>query len=490
VKGGRQGGREWRSSLASVAPLSFALALLAALLGPALAQAAQPHVLDRSFGDGGKVTTDFGGDVPARHRASRSPPAGTPPNIVLVLSDDQSYETERFMTHSIGPGWTSFKNAEVSTPLCCPSRATILSGQYAEHTGVRTNNDGWRLDDLSTLATWLSPKYRAGLFGKYLNYYPWGRGLGYVPPGWDVWHAFYRRPGYYGYELLSKGGRLARYGHKPSDYSTDVLANQTLRFIDQSAGGDRPFFAYYAPFGPHRPRTPAPRDQRKRVRHPGLLPNFNERNVSDKPAWIRRRSMVNARNMLGERRREMRTLLSVDDAVGRIVGTLRRDHELNNTVIIYLSDNGFSFGSHRYVTKNCVYEECVHVPLQMWLPGNNRRRVTTQVSNVDLASTITDLAGVQTDIPQDGRSLLPFILRGASTPQRRLLLQVTGTIHATHAGWGVRSNRYKYSRLKSGEKELYDLRKDPFEMKNRIHNRHYRDVKRKLADWLRKQRSS
>jgi N-acetylglucosamine-6-sulfatase len=470
--------------------LTLTLVLLAALLAPALAQAAKPGALDPSFGDGGKVTTEIGGDVPARRRTSLSPAAGTPPNVVLIVSDDQSYETEKFMKHSIGPGWTSFKNAEVSTSLCCPSRATILSGQYAEHTGVRTNKEGWRLDDRSTLATWLSPKYRAGLFGKYLNYYPWGRGLDYVPPGWDVWHAFYRMPGYYGYELLSTGGRLARYGHKPSDYSTDVLANQAVRFIDQSATGDRPFFAYYAPFGPHRPRQPAPRDRRKRVRHPGLLPNFNERNVSDKPAWIRRRSMVNARDMRGERRREMRTLLSVDEAVGRIVRTLRRDHELDNTVIIYLSDNGFSFGSHRYVTKNCVYEECVHVPLQVRLPGKNRRRVTTQVSNVDLASTISDLAGVQTDIPQDGRSLLPLIRRGASGPRRRLLLQVTGTIHATHPGWGVRSNRYKYSRLKNGENELYDLRKDPFEMENRIHNRHYQDVKRKLADWLRKQRSS
>ena len=411
-----------------------------------------------------------------------------PPNIVLIVSDDQTYESARFMKFISGPNWTKFTRGFISTPLCCPSRATILTGQYAIHTGVRGNHDGARLNDTSTLATWLSPKYRTGLFGKYLNGYPWHRRLGYVPPGWDEWLAFHRSPHYYDYRLVTTQGRRVRHGHDKRDYSTTVLERAVVRFIQRSADGAKPFFAYYAPFGPHKPRIAAPGDKGP-VQYPSLRPNFNERNVKDKPRWVRRLDPPKAERMRNERRREQKTLRSVDRSVRHIADVLAHRHELNNTVMIYLSDNGYSYGSHRYIHKDCAYEECIHVPFQMWLPGSNPRRVGTPVSNADLASTITDLAGVRPDIPQDGRSILPMIRRGASR-DRAILLQMVERHNPRRLspGWGVRTRRFMYDRLGNGDQELYDLKQDPFELRNRDHTPGYQDIRRKLTRKLRRLR--
>jgi arylsulfatase A-like enzyme len=419
-------------------------------------------------------------------RGSRQ--AAKPPNIVLIVSDDQTYETAKFMKFISRPDWTKFTRGFISTPLCCPSRATILTGQYAMHTGVTGNRDGSRLRDTKTLATWLSPKYRTGFFGKYLNGYPWHRDRRYVPPGWDEWLAFHRAPHYYDYKLVTRQGRRIHYGRRKRDYSTTVLDHRVAQFVRRSAGGRKPFFAYYAPYGPHKPRTPAPGDKGP-VRYPPLRPNFNERNVNDKPRWVRQLDPPKAERMRELRRREQKTLRSVDRSVRHIVRVLARRRVLNNTVLIYLSDNGYSYGSHRFLHKDCAYEECIHVPFQMWLPGRSPRQIGTPVSNVDLAPTIADLAGVQPDIPQDGRSLLPIVRRGRPR-NRSILLRMVEPHNPKRLspGWGVRTRRFMYDRLGNGDKELYDLRKDPFELRNRIQSRRYRHVRAKLTRELRRLR--
>ena len=195
---------------------------------------------------------DCGGDG-----GSDAVAGSTPPNVLMVVTDDQAAGTVKRMPYlRDAEGWTRFDSFYVNNPLCCPSRATMLTGLYSHHTGVETNDDAPRFDDSSTLATWLDAAgYETGLFGKYLNDYPWGRGSDYVPQGWDRWAAFKGDPGYYDYTLIGSRGR-ERFGRAAADYSTDVLANRTADFI---ADAGEPFFAYYAPYAPHSPRTAAPR---------------------------------------------------------------------------------------------------------------------------------------------------------------------------------------------------------------------------------------
>ena len=217
-----------------------------------------------------------------------------PPNVILILTDDQRYDSTPALRFMDGRAdWIRFPNAFVNTPVCCPSRATIFTGRYSHHTGVRRNRDGKRFDDRRTLATWLDDAgYETGMFGKYLNGYPWKtRRPTYIPPGWDAWHVFLeksgeeegRTTGYYEDYTLNEDGRLRR----PSGHSTDVLAERALDFIGEAIEEGRPFFLEFAPYAPHEPwtavaarpraqprrRSPLARVQRGRhERQAGLLP--------------------------------------------------------------------------------------------------------------------------------------------------------------------------------------------------------------------------
>src|SRR5262245_20587218 len=154
-------------------------------------------------------------------------------------------------------GFTRFNAYYDNNPLCCPTRSTLLTGLYSHHTGIETNLVAQNFDDSSTLATWLDDAgYETGLFGKYLNNYPWNKDPNYVPPGWDRWSAFTPDAAYYDYTLVGDSSRR-HYGNRPQDYSTDVLADQVDQFIDDAASDGDPFFAYFTPYGPHAPRTPA-----------------------------------------------------------------------------------------------------------------------------------------------------------------------------------------------------------------------------------------
>ena len=227
----------------------------------------------------------------AEDGAARAAIAATEaPNVLLIVTHDQRYDTLWAMPNVrnlLGAHGVTFTDAVVSNPLCCPSRATILTGTYS-HT-----NDVWRngpphggfpsFDDSATLATTLDAAgYRTGIFGKYLNLYR-RAAPDYVPPGWDRWFVF-DAPAYYGYKVID-GRSFRRFGHRPADYSTTVLADEAVSFIEDGAG---PFFAYFAPYAPHGPSTPGPRDERtpmdKRVAPDA---SFNEADVSDKPAWAR-----------------------------------------------------------------------------------------------------------------------------------------------------------------------------------------------------------
>jgi arylsulfatase A-like enzyme len=438
--------------------------------------------------------------------ASGTPTAGgdSRPNIVVILTDDQSFDTlpstppaMPYLQSQIADpegNWLWFPHAFVNTPLCCPSRASILTGRYSHHTGVRNNGQGALLDESNTLPVWLHEAgYTTALIGKYLNRYSFDRGP-YVPPGWDRWVAkrnTLASTAYYDYGFVDQGVPL-RVSDAPDTYATDLLADRAVDFL-HDAPLDRPFFLYFAPSAPHAPWTPAPR-------HAGAFegvglrvpPSIGERDRSDKPMWVRRLDPLTRLDeaRLQERRRlEYETMLGVDDAVRRIVDALGARGDIGRTVIFFLTDNGFSFGEHGIRGKRCPYEECIRTPLAVRVPGQAARHVPSLVSNVDLAPTIADLAGVTPGLEPDGTSFAPALRGRPWRGPPGILLEWAGD-REVPPWWGVRTRDFAYVENDDGTLELYDLtgrlgRSDPFEVEGRADDPRYRAVRERLAEMLR-----
>ena len=415
--------------------------------------------------------------------APAKPPAR--PNIVVVLTDDQPYESLARMPYTNGRrDWIRFDNAFINNPICCPSRATLLTGLYSHHTGVESNFDGRRFDPSSTIATWLSSAgYRTGFAGKYLHGYPWGRGDGYRSPGWSRWLGFLRG-GYFSY-AANLNGRVRRFGARPKAYSTDVLARAARAFIFR---GPRPFFLMLAPTGPHPPETPAPRHAGRFNGTPvAQPPSFNEADVSDKPRWVRSLRGLDPAYADEQRRRRYRALLSVDDAVRTVFAALRARRQLRRTIVVFMTDNGFALGEHRLFGKPCAYEECIRTPFLVRYPGRRGGRESALVTNADLAPTFAGAAGARPPAPVDGRSLVP-VLRDRVAGVRDAVLIRAQSDYASHraygfttpAFWGVRTGDFKYVELVTGETELYDLRADPDELRNVAGQPRYAAVERRL----------
>jgi len=411
---------------------------------------------------------------------SRTRAAG-PPNVVLILTDDQRADQLDRMpaVQSLAAHGVAFTRAYVSNPLCCPSRASILTGRYSHATGVYRNAGsrpfgGWpafRPNERSTVATWLhAAGYRTALIGKYLNAY---LGRPAPPPGWDRWFAYSKVPDYYDY-TVSDDGVSRSFGSAPADYSTDVFAARAVDFI-RSARAGQPLFLYFAPYAPHAPFTPPPR-YRGTVPltsswHP---PDFDEADVSDKPPWIRARPRIDrAGAALLDRNWATQTeaLRAVDDAVGAIVRALHESGRLANTLILFTSDNGAEWGSHRYRPKEVPYRESVLVPLIVRFDPLTRPAAGTStdklVLNIDYAPTFADAAGVRAP-RAEGRSLLA-VLGDPSAPWRSsfLLEHLAGGRKPIPTYCGVVTASRKLVEYANGERELYDLANDPFELVNR-----------------------
>lgn len=430
------------------------------------------------------------------------------PNVVLIISDDQSIDSlphfpatmPYLQARMLDPNdhWVSFSEAFDNNPLCCPSRATLLTGQFSHHTGVLRNAYGKYLDDSSTVATWLHDVgYYTGFFGKYINQYPFQLAP-YVPPGWDEWAA--KNHGgvetvYYNYQLAEGKGQgsaqLVSYGGAEADYMPDVLTRKTVDFIETAPGG-RPFFVVYSPTAPHAPWVPA-------SRHAGTFadlvieprPNVNEVNVSDKPRWVqdlRLMSEDKLQRLQDDQRMEFDALLGVDDSVKAISDALEARGVMDDTVIIYLTDNGYSYGSHRWVAKRCVYTECNQTPMLIRFPGTSARDEDFPVSNVDVAPTIAGLAGVTPTISVDGVDLGPMLSAQRLPDRPGVLLEWPGDT-TVPAYLGIRTNDYLYVELATTEVELYDLTgvvgdADPYQLHNVADDERYAMVRMELAAQL------
>ena len=324
----------------------------------------------------------------------------------------------------------------------------------------------------STAATWLRGEgYRTALLGKYFNGYSKGADANHVPPGWDEWAAL-RPSGYFGYTLV-ENGRAVSYGNRPEDYSTDVLARKAADFVTQTAADDRPFFLYLAPFAPHAPATPAPRHAKsfagERAPRP---PSFNEADVSDKPRWVQNQPRLTKRQVaaLDERyRQRLRSLLAVDDMVARLIDTLRDSGTLDDTYIFFASDNGFHQGEHRIPDgKSTPYEESVRVPLIVRGPGVPAGREEGRLAlNIDLAPTFAKLAGVEPPSFVDGRSLVPLLRGDPPGAWRQVALLERFSDAPSQQFKALRTDGSLYAEYPSGQRELYDLREDPFQLENR-----------------------
>jgi arylsulfatase A-like enzyme len=403
------------------------------------------------------------------------------PNIVLILADDQRWDTidakhsqdgvtpvmQRVHAELAGEG-IGFSNAFTVTGECCPSRASLLSGQYAHTTGVLDNQppDGGvvAFEDSAAFVVWLERAgYRTGLFGKYLNGYGNAAVPGtYVPPGWSEWHAFTSN-GFFDY-TLSENGVLVRYAS--ADYSTDLLRDQVIAFIGESVDSGVPFLVYYAPISPHSPIVPAPRHV---GRFAGLAPyrpsSWNEADVSDKPVQPPLFTPEQEASRDGYRAGQLEMLLSIDEAVGAILATLRDRGVLDDTLVVYASDSGFIWGEHRLDGKRAPYEEAVRIPLLVRYPrlAPLPRREDRLALTIDLAPTFAALAGVAASSRVEGASLLR-VLDGTTPAWRSDVLAEGFTGNWFWAS--VRSAGWKYVERATGPAELYDLVADPYELEN------------------------
>jgi arylsulfatase A-like enzyme len=463
------------------------------------------------------VTVAFVGAAAATgsHREAQ-PAQPARPNIVVLETDDQTLSEMEVLPQVrrlIGAQGVTFDDNFDSFSLCCPSRASLLTGQYSHNNGVRGNalpNGGYyKLDSTNTLAVWLkNAGYYTAHVGKYLNGYG-TRNETEIPPGWSEWHGSvdpttYR---YYNY-TLNENGTLHTYcaTPQPSCYQTDVYRDKADTIIRERAGKG-PFFMWVAFLADHsgNPResddpaglgtpVPAPR-YRDRFKGTPLPqpPSFNEADVSDKPANIRRRPLLNARRIAAiqenwQQRRE--TLLAVDDAVASIVETLRSTGQLDNTLVLFTSDNGFFHGEHRVENgKVLLYEPSIRVPLLMRWTGNrslprgvHRKQLTM---NVDYAETILGAAGesVRPQRVEDGVNLLRLWRDGGKELGRDLLID--NSPGAGHFD-AIRTNHYLYAEYANGDRELYDLRKDPYELQSQHANPTYEQLRLALADRLHK----
>jgi N-acetylglucosamine-6-sulfatase len=476
------------------------------------------------------------------------------PNVIFILTDDQTLAEMQALPHTralLTDQGTTFDRAYISYPLCCPSRATFLTGEYMHNTNVRGNDPpvgGWgRFNGLGTeakaLPVWLQDAgYDTVHLGKYLNGYP--NTDPPVPPGWDEWYGklsqynptLYGNQIYFNYSLLEQGpggppAHIVDYGEGEDDYQTEVLADKAVDAIHRlgGPGQSRPFFLNVWFSAPHAPYVAAARyagafDGTPVARNASI----NEKVMSDKPKFMRRLHKLKPRQLaiLHERQRNRwAQLLSVDDAVDQIYQALSQEGRLDDTYIVFSSDNGYFAGEHRIAQgKYLPYEPSSHVPLIIRGPGIAPGSHSPElVSNADLAPTIAAIAGATPQLTEDGRSLLPYAENPTARSTRPILLEGDTGSNLTGGDAGessvassaslkgkrgvgnleqepiaekanavrapayraIRTDRYLYVRYagRAGS-ELYDMALDPLQLKSREHDPRYRFVKAWLATRL------
>jgi N-acetylglucosamine-6-sulfatase len=430
--------------------------------------------------------------------ASAAFAADAPRNVIIILSDDHRYDFMSFMEQA--PDWLEtpnmdrlaaegahLANAFVTTSLCSPSRASILTGQYAHRHRV--------VDNTSPVpeGTVFFPVllHDAGWRTAYIGKWHMGEARDDPRPGFDHWVSFRGQGVYVDPELNIDGKRRVVKG-----YTTDILTEFTLDWLEERRrdDDDRPFFLMLGHKAVHAEFVPAKRHAGHYadvdIPYPVTMPK-TERNLREQPRWVRAQrygwhgveyAYHGQFDFDTFYRRYAETLLALDESIGRILDWLI-DHDMGeDTLLLYLGDNGFSLGEHGLIDKRQAYEESMRIPMLAWGPGLVPRgtEVAGMVRNIDIMPTILDLAGVDATRPVDGRSILP-LLRGERMGSPGELLYEYYWEHAfphTPTTFALRGDRYKYIYYHGvwDTQELFDLATDPHEQYNLIDIPAFHDI--------------
>jgi N-acetylglucosamine-6-sulfatase len=401
-------------------------------------------------------------------------------NIVFILVDDHRYDALSCAGHPwlktphldrLAAGGAFFRNSFVTTSLCSPSRASILTGLYMHAHKVED------LDSkLPTFPALLQKQgYRTGFYGKWHM----GGDSDAPRPGFDDWFSF---PGQGQYEdppVNDNGVRKVEKGN-----ITDILTDRACRFIERNASSTKPFCLYLSHKGVHFPFQPSPRHKALHATDPVPRPStiwYNEERNAQKPEWVKRRRYTRhgVEGLFGQTisfedayRDYMRCLLAIDDSVGRVTASLESKGLLNDTLIVFMGDNGYMWGEHGLVDKRAMYEESMRVPMIVHCPSlfATGQRPAEMALNLDIAPTLLDAAGVR-DIPKmHGRSLLP-VLQGKASDWRKDFVyeyEWERDYPYTPTITGLRTEQHSFM-LSQGLwdlDELYDIRKDPKQLQN------------------------
>ncbi len=405
------------------------------------------------------------------------------PNFLIIVTDDQRFDTMEYMPNTqslIFDQGVSFSRGYITTPYCCPSRASILTGMYAHNHGVLVNDDD--LNYKTVVEDLHNNGYYTGLVGKYLN--SWD---GSVRPEYDYWVSFWGGtvPSYYDPDLNVNG-----IWSKHTGYITYLFKDRVIEFLDKAADQRKPFLLLFAPNAPHAPFTPAKEDTALYQDLPPYRPeSYNEEDISDKPGSISEKPLLTeeeSTDIERMRRRQILTLAALDRSIEEIMAKLKETGEMDNTVVIFISDNGHHWGEHRLDQKNTAYEESVKVPFAIRYPPLVPTPYTEDrlVSNIDIAPTLYELS--ETKIPEsvDGLSLVS-LLKGTENWRTCLLMEARpdrGAWTAVHTG------QYVYIENDGFISEFYDLKVDPYEMENKINAEEYQAIIKDLQATLQKEK--
>jgi N-acetylglucosamine-6-sulfatase len=497
------------------------------------------------------------GRTPARAERPSTPsatqyvPPVNRPNILVIEADDMRSDELKFMPNVrklIAARGLTFENSFAPYPLCCPSRASFLTGKYAHNHHVLSHVSpfGFKsFDDHLTLATELQKGgYQTALVGKYLNGYARQHQYGstksslhYVPPGWTQWMAGsdHRFPagspykgGTYNYFSMTQVDNGKVVPHRGT-YSTNLTGGQTRNVLSTFAATQKPWFVWWTPVAPHfggpheaDDPPPIPRSDGKPQRfqtpaRPGWVkgkfdsvithalgtPEFGpaEADMSDKPRYLRytpEMQPIEKQALTEVSRQRAEAIYVLDQEVGKTIQRLKKTGQYDNTIIVFTSDNGYFLGEHRKRTgKILPHEPSLRVPFLIAGPGIKHGKRYDPITSIDLAPTFASYAGLKGMPDADGISLVPTIEKGDRGWTRPVLTEgMMGGgfpqrvdkpgFHTALNTRGIRTGRYKYVKYATGEVELYDLKTDPLELESRQDDPAYDGILRKLdALWTR-----
>ncbi len=418
------------------------------------------------------------------------------PNFIIILTDDMVVDEFRFMPRTqeyFAINGVRFTNAFVSQAMCCPARTSILTGRYSVNSGVKSNKfptGGWNvflergLESETMAAKLQAGGYSTAYFGKYMNEY--GSSLlvphNYIPVGWSHWYAFLGQPKYFNY-TLNENGVVKSYGNTPAEYATDVLAKHAINHLNTALNGNSPFFMMISAYAPHSSTeneaslsVPVSAPRHKNLFNGIQAPrsaSFNQANVSKKPFNVQSNPLLLPADIDWidrSFRLRIQSLRSIDEMVGKLIDNLKTNPKADNTYIIFVSDNGFWFGDHRFkFGKGGLYDQSHRVPLAITgpsvIPGLVRDDL---VINTDIFPTIMNMAGIKVAPKSyDGRSirnLLESDKRQTTFNRGSFLLETS-----QEGRVGIRFNSYAYHETPQAVKvikELYDTRVDPDQVYN------------------------